>query len=33
MIYFYLYVFDNNDGNPSFHEEQLPAIAARGSFG
>ena len=20
MIYFYLYVFDNNDSNPSFHE-------------
>ena len=28
MIYFYLHVFDNNDSNPSFHEEQLPAIAA-----
>ena len=29
MINFYLYVSDNNDSNPSFHEEQLPAIAAR----
>ena len=27
MIYFYLYIFDNNNSNPLFHEEQLPAIA------
>ena len=33
MIYFYLHVFDNNDSNPSFHEEQLPAIAADSGFG
>ena len=26
MIYFYFYVFENNDSNPSFHEEQLPAM-------
>ena len=33
MIYFYLRVFDNNYSNPSFHEEQLPAIAADSGFG
>ena len=33
MIYFLLYVFDNNDSNPSFHEERLPAIAASSDFG
>ena len=33
MIYFHLYVFNNNNSNPSFHEEQLPAIAAHSSFG
>ena len=32
MTYFYSYVFDNNDSNPSLHEEQLPAIAARSGF-
>ena len=33
MIYFLLYVFDNNDSNPPFHEERLPAIAASSDFG
>ena len=33
MIHFYLYVFDNNERNPSFHEEQFPAIAACSHFG
>ena len=32
-IYFYLHVFENNDSNPSFHEEQLPLIAACSGFG
>ena len=32
MTYFNSYVFDNNDSNPSLHEEQLPAIAARSGF-
>ena len=32
MIYFYFYVFENNDSNPSFHEEQLPAIENDLSF-
>ena len=29
----YLYVFDNNDSNPSFHEEQHLAIGVRSGFG
>ena len=33
MIYFYLYVLDDDDSNPSFHKEQFPAIAARSGFG
>ena len=33
MIYFYLSVFDSNDRNPSFHEKQLPVIAACSGFG
>lgn len=33
MTYFYLHVFDNNDSNPSFYKDQLPAIAAHSSFG
>ena len=33
MIYFLFYVFDNNDSNPPFHEERLPAIAASSDFG
>ena len=33
MIYLRSYVFDNDDSNASFHDEQLPAIAARNSFG
>ena len=33
MIYFYLQVFENNDSNPSFHEEQLSLIAACSGFG
>ena len=33
MIYFLLYVFDNNDSNPPFHEERLPAFAASSDFG
>ena len=32
MIYFYFYVFENNDSNPSFHEEQLPAMENDLSF-
>ena len=33
MIYLRSYVFDNDDSNASFHDEQLPAIAARNGFG
>ena len=33
VISFNSYVFKNNDSNPSFDEEQLPAIAARSGFG
>ena len=33
MIYSYFNVFDNNDINPSFHEEQLSTIAACSGFG
>ena len=35
MTYIYLHIFDNNESNPSFHEEQLQllAIAARSGFG
>ena len=33
MIYFYLYVFDSKDSNPSFYEELLPANTARSGFG
>ena len=33
MTSIYLHVFDNNESNPSFHEEQLLAIAARSGFG
>ena len=33
MIYLRAYVFDNDDSNASFHDEQLPAIAARNGFG
>ena len=33
MTYIYLHIFDNNESNPSFHEEQLLAIAARSGFG
>ena len=33
MIYLRSYVFDNDDNNASFHDEQLPAIAARNGFG
>ena len=33
MTYIYLYIFDNNESNPSFHDEQLLAIAARSGFG
>ena len=32
MIYFYFYVFENKDSNPSFHEEQLPAMENDLSF-
>ena len=32
MTSIYLHVFDNNESNPSFHEEQLLAIAARSGF-
>ena len=27
MTYIYLHIFENNESNPSFHEEQLLAIA------
>ena len=35
MTYIYLHIFENNESNPSFHEEQLQllAIAARSGFG
>ena len=33
MIYLRSYVFDNDRSNASFHDEQLPAIAARNGFG
>ena len=33
MTYIYLHIFDNNESNPSFHKEQLLAIAGRGGFG
>ena len=33
MIYLRSYVFDNDDSNASFHDEQLPAIAVRNGFG
>ena len=32
-LYFYLNIFGNNDNNPSFRKEQLPATAARSGFG